>query len=160
MALYLFSEESILWFSSYIIGRSQCVQVESKISDPLPLPWGVPQGSILGPLLFLLYINELAEAVKVESNIYNEDADVIVYADDNTPISADRDPDILEVKIKNVADLATDWFILKHLPIIITDYFIQQDRVLMQQELTFACHCLRANFSFRLQGFGTFYQIN
>ena len=108
LALYSFSEESILWFKSYILGRSQCVQVESKISDPLPLPWGVPQGSILGPLLFLLYINELAEAVKVESN--DEDADVIVYADDNTPISADRDPDILEVKMQNVADLTTDWF--------------------------------------------------
>ena len=63
----------------------------------------------MGPLLFLIYINELSEAVKTNSNGDN-DADVVIYADDNTPITADKDPNALQTKIQIEADLMTDWF--------------------------------------------------
>ena len=56
-----FEECTLSWVSSYLSARSQQVCIEGSLSDPLPLEAGVPQGSILGPLLYML----LAQAVGV-----------------------------------------------------------------------------------------------
>ena len=62
--------------SSYLTDRSQYVEFSGHKSDTLPISTGVPQGSVLGPLLFLIYINDLP----LVSNIF----DMLMYADDTT----------------------------------------------------------------------------
>ncbi|CAB4031691.1 Hypothetical predicted protein, partial [Paramuricea clavata] len=52
-------EDSLDWFESYLSERSQPTSVSDSISSPLLVSVGVPQGSILGLLLFVVYVNEL-----------------------------------------------------------------------------------------------------
>ena len=63
------------WFKSYLTGRSQSVRINSILSDPLPITHGVPQGAILSPLLFCIYLNDLPSAPQV--------CDLESYVDDS-----------------------------------------------------------------------------
>ena len=69
---------------SYLTGRSQYVSVNGANSDPLPVTIGVPQGSILGPLLFILYINDIANADRA--------ATIACYADDTSAVVGAKSP--------------------------------------------------------------------
>ena len=59
------TDAALAWFSSYLSGRSQRVSVNGERSDCCPLPFGVPQGSCLGPLLFSAYASKLFEVIKL-----------------------------------------------------------------------------------------------
>ena len=56
------SEGSLAWFANYRSQRVQCIKPEHLLSQPLPVNKGVPQDSILGPTLFSIYINNVAQA--------------------------------------------------------------------------------------------------
>ena len=66
------------WLKSYLTNRFQRVKINQSLSDPLPVKSGVPHGSILGPLLFLLFINDLPTTVK-HSNILSFADDTKCY---------------------------------------------------------------------------------
>ena len=64
------------WFASYLSSRTQFVQIESSRSSLRELSCGVPQGSVLGPLLYVLYTSPVANMIKRHNLTYHLYADV------------------------------------------------------------------------------------
>ena len=91
------------WFSSYLIGRSQTTEIESNISQKEETLCGVPQGSILGPLLFLIYINDIAYcSTKLK---------FFLFADDTNLLYADKNLKSLETIVNEELIKLNDWLI-------------------------------------------------
>lgn len=72
------------WIASFLSSRQQTVVVDGKSSEPLPVLSGVPQGSVLGPCLFLLYINDIAEDLHSKIRLFADDT-MIYLTIKNTP---------------------------------------------------------------------------
>ena len=73
LELYGFGQAELDWISSYLSGRSQCVCINGEMSTLLPIDHGVPQGSILGPLLFTLYTNDFPQVIREKEEIYDSE---------------------------------------------------------------------------------------
>ena len=67
------------WFKSYLTNRQQFVSINGNNSNQLDMAYGVPQGSVLGPLLFLIYINDLHKAIKYSTvRHYADDTNLLI----------------------------------------------------------------------------------
>ena len=103
-----FSDEVVSWFRSYLTNRKFKVNINQSFSDFGAVTCGVPQGSILGPLLFLIYINDIPQSV---------DCELLLYADDTCLIHQNQNTDIIQEKLNNEFSNLCDWFIDNRLSI-------------------------------------------
>ena len=89
---YVADEQTIItWFTSYLNGRIQSTSVNSASSTPRPVSCGIPQGSILGPLLFILHINDLPAGLKhCKVSMYADDTLLYCEGTDINEISINR----------------------------------------------------------------------
>ena len=94
-------ESVIMWFKSYLSNRRQFTQIDGVNSETGTISCGVPQGSILGPLLFLIYINDLPNIVKFMT---------LLYADDTTFQISDVRLCNLHNKANRFLITAANWF--------------------------------------------------
>ena len=90
-------EKSLEWFKSYLSSRTQAVCIGNELSSHKNGLSGVPQGSVLGPVLFILYINDLVSSVQFSQ--------VMMYADDTVIYYSS--PQLSEIELKLNLDLLT-----------------------------------------------------
>ena len=95
---------SVGWFRSYLCDRKQFVQINSVLSDPGLVTCGVPQGSILGPLLFLIYVND--KSISVDA-----DCKLVLYADDSAIFYAHKEPHVISEKLGSVLKQCSEWLV-------------------------------------------------
>ena len=109
------------WFKNYITKRYQCVRYNNKVSDKTEISCGVPQGSVLGPLLFLIYINDICNS--------SEQISFILFADDTNLLMSHKDPDTLMIQINRELELISTWLALNKLSLNLTKttlYFLSR----------------------------------
>ena len=102
LAMYGLDCPSVNLIKSYLNKRSQVVVVGGECSGELEVKTGVPQGSVLGPLLFLVFINDFPE--------YLPFASIQLFADDNTVTVAHEDLSVLEAWGAEAESRAIEWF--------------------------------------------------
>ena len=90
------------WFKSYLGGRQQIVLANDVSSEPMTVKCGVPQGSILGPLLFLCYVNDMPISITCK---------LLLYADDSALMIAGSDPKIIAETLSNELKSCRQWLV-------------------------------------------------
>ena len=91
------------WITDFLSDRSQYVSVNGTCSGSTPVTSGVPQGSVLGPILFIYYINDMPDVVECFIKIFADDAKV------SNEITSFEDSVKLQGSLNNLSSWAGDW---------------------------------------------------
>ena len=107
---YGITDKVLGWVESFLSGRTQCVKINSSISKNAPVTSGIPQGSVLGPILFVIYINDMPEVVDKNSFVY-------LFADDTKvfrKIACNLDSKTLQIDIDALMEWSNKWLLKFH----------------------------------------------
>ena len=102
LPIYGIKSKELCWFENYLFGRKQFVSYDGVLSEIQAISCGVPQGSILGPLLFMLLINDIDENLR--------QCEMTLYADDSVLYVGGKTCDIIEEKLNSDLEQIANWF--------------------------------------------------
>ena len=133
------------WISSWLSEGSQKVVLDGQASDPVPVLSGVPQGSVLGLVLFLIFINDLPDNIRSSVRLFADDC--VLYRNIKSPI----DCQILQDDLDSLSQWETDWQmkfnvakchslrVTRHLPDkqILFDYTLHQQKLEQVQSVKY-----------------------
>ena len=105
LAAFGIGRSTVYWIESYLTRRIQTTKFKKYTSKEETVLSGIPQGSIIGPLLFLCFTNDLADVFT------DEEAQMFAYADDTQLVVSDKNINQLKKKIERVIKLAQNWYL-------------------------------------------------
>ena len=102
LPIYGIKNKELCWFESYLLERKQIVSYDGALSESQAISYGVPQGSILGPLLFTLLMNDIDKNLR--------ECEMTLYADDSVLNVGGKSCDVIEEKLKSDLEKIANWF--------------------------------------------------
>ena len=128
--------KSVDWFRSYLSNQNQIVNVNDTESDPSLVISDVPQGSILGPLLFLCYVNNIELSISSECKL-------LLYADDSAILYSNKDSRVLSNKLGLELEMCSKWLVGNKLSLHMgkTEYIIFGSQWKLRKINIFSVEC-------------------
>ena len=106
LRIYGLDENFLSWVQSYLTNRQQAVWIDHTLSEFLECDVGVPQGSNLGPLFFLIFYNDLPYSLSCELD---------VFADDSTETVSDKNVEVIGEKLTREGEKVSQWMLANKL---------------------------------------------
>ena len=103
LELYGIRDKYKAWIKNFLTNRTQRVVIEGNISTPKPVTSGVPQGTVLGPILFLIYVNDITENIKCNIRLFADDC--LLYKE----LTRDSDCKILQDDLSTLCQWSEKW---------------------------------------------------
>ena len=139
LAYYGISPQAHNWVQSFLTNSTQQVLLEGNMSSPINVTSGVPQGSVLSPLLFLIYINDLPDYIQNNSTVKLFADDTIIYH----PITNQQDTNALQEDLDALQRWESDWLMHFH-PQKCQTMHITNKRNIIQSTYTIHNHNLQS----------------
>ncbi len=97
------------WFASYMSGRKQCVRYNGTASPFIPVEYGVPQGSLLGPVLFLVLVSDMPKSIGLTGPSVSDKVGYVSYADDFIAWASDKRNNVAIEKLEAIAKSTSNY---------------------------------------------------